>query len=185
MSHSALIRGARFTGFAVLLLALFTVPCAAAPAPSEPVKLVVIVSVDGLSWSRLDGYRPWYEAGFKRLLGESQVETACNYQHLNTETGPGHASIGTGEAPSIHGIVANRWVEANTNGIGLRRLYCTDQPDTSRLPGPHVPLPFWGGPFKAEERKETCTPYDLAPTLADVLGIPLTVKTGKSLLPRR
>src|SRR5262249_2511318 len=57
------------------------------------------------------------------------------YGHLNTETGPGHASLGTGAPPRVHGIVANRWFEANPNGRGLRRLYCTDQPDTARVPG--------------------------------------------------
>ncbi len=127
-------RGARAAGLAALLL-LLAVPSPAAPAVAEPVKLVVIVSVDGLSWPRLASYRDWYEAGFKRLLKESQVETSCFYGHLNTETGPGHASLGTGAPPRVHGIVANRWFEANPSGVGLRRLYCTDQPDPSRVPG--------------------------------------------------
>lgn len=96
---------------------------------------MVIVSVDGLSWPRLESYRPWYEAGFKRLLTEARVETSCFYGHLNTETGPGHASLGTGAPPRVHGIVANRWFEAHPSGVGLRRLYCTDQPDPTRLPG--------------------------------------------------
>ena len=117
------------------LLFFLVLPSHAAPAPEEPVKLVVVVSIDGLSWPRLASYRPWYEAGFKRLLAESQVQTSCFYRHLNTETGPGHASLGTGAPPSVHGIVANRWFEANPNGVGLRRLYCTDQPDPSRVPG--------------------------------------------------
>ncbi|HJX29791.1 MAG TPA: alkaline phosphatase family protein [Thermoanaerobaculia bacterium] len=127
-------RGARGVGLAALLFFL-VLPCHAAPAPEEPVKLVVVVSIDGLSWPRLASYRPWYEAGFKRLLGESQVQTSCFYRHLNTETGPGHASLSTGAPPNVHGIVANRWFEANPNGVGLRRLYCTDQPDPSRVPG--------------------------------------------------
>lgn len=63
------------------------------------------------------------------------METGCHYAHLNTETGPGHASLGTGAPPRVTGIVANRWFEANPNGQGLRRLYCTDQPDPSRVPG--------------------------------------------------
>jgi len=99
------------------------------------VKLVVVVAVDGLSWPRLQGYAPWFGEGLKRLLSESQVETECHYGHLNTETGPGHASLGTGAPPRVTGIVANRWFEANPSGQGLRRLYCTDQPDNGRLPG--------------------------------------------------
>ncbi|HEV8578115.1 MAG TPA: alkaline phosphatase family protein [Thermoanaerobaculia bacterium] len=140
MNLPALMRGARAAGLAALLF-VFSPSGHAAPAPAEPVKLVVIVSVDGLSWPRLASYRDWYEAGFKRLLKESQVETSCFYQHLNTETGPGHASLGTGAPPNVHGIVANRWFETNPSGVGLRRLYCTDQPDPSRVPG--QPLLFY------------------------------------------
>ena len=134
MNLPAFRRRARAAGLAALFFFL-SYPGHAALAPPEPVKLVVIVSVDGLSWPRLESYRPWYEAGFKRLLKEGRVETSCFYRHLNTETGPGHASLGTGAPPSVHGIVANRWFEANSNGVGLRRLYCTDQSDPSRVPG--------------------------------------------------
>ncbi len=118
------------------LALLFSAVAEAAPANAPPpVKLVGVVSVDGLGWPRLAGYREWFDGGFARLLAEGQVETSCRYQHLNTETGPGHASLGTGAPPRVHGIVANRWFEANPNGQGLRRLYCTDQPDVSRVPG--------------------------------------------------
>jgi arylsulfatase A-like enzyme len=110
-----------------LLLLVATLRPAAATSVNEPLKLVVIVAVDGLSWPRLDGYRPWYEAGLKRLLNESQVQTACFYRHLNTETGPGHASLGTGAPPRVHGIVANRWLEPDADGAGLHRVYCADQ----------------------------------------------------------
>jgi|CXWL01.1.fsa_nt_gi hypothetical protein len=107
-----------------------------ATAAAEPVKLVVVVSVDGLSWPLLERYASWFDGGLHRLLAESQVETACHYRHLNSETGPGHASLGTGAPPRVHGIVANRWFEADPGGTGaLGRIYCTDQPDTSRVPG--------------------------------------------------
>src|SRR5262249_39927968 len=67
--------------------------------------------------------------GLARLLADGQVEAETRYAHLNTETGPGHASLGTGAPPRVHGIVANRWFE------GGRRVYCTDQPDVGRVPG--------------------------------------------------
>ena len=53
-------------------------------------RLVVVVSVDGLSWDRLVYYRPWYVAGFKRLLDESRVEAESAvppHQHRD-RTGP-------------------------------------------------------------------------------------------------
>lgn len=119
---------------AALLIACCVVPVAAEPAKT-PVKLAVIIAVDGLSWPTLERYRPWLHGGLARLLEEGQVETGANYAHLNTETGPGHASLGTGAPPRVHGIVANRWYEAPSEGSPAKRYYCTDQPDTGRVPG--------------------------------------------------
>jgi len=84
--------------------------------PSRTPRLAVIIAVDGLGWGRLEQYRPWFTAGFKRLLDEGQVETACRYRHLNTETGPGHSSLSTGAPPRVSGIVANRWFEQAADG---------------------------------------------------------------------
>lgn len=112
-------------------------PAAALPSP----KLAVVIAVDGLSWARLEGYRPWFTAGFKRLLDEGHVERAARYQHLNTETGPGHASLGTGAPPRVTGIVTNSWFEAGADG-SLHTVYCTDQGDPAApekgrsIPGP-------------------------------------------------
>jgi hypothetical protein len=101
-----------------------------APAP----KLAVIVSVDGLSEARLMSYRSWYVAGLKRLLEEGRVESEARYLHLNTETGPGHASLGTGAPPRVHGIVINSWYEEKA-GRGQVPVYCTDQPGTAAAGG--------------------------------------------------
>jgi hypothetical protein len=102
---------------------------AAAPKPARVPKprpsLAVMIAVDGLAWPRLAQYRPWFVAGFKRLLDEGHIETACRYRHLNTETGPGHASIATGTPPRVHGIVGNAWYERDAGGTALR-IYCTD-----------------------------------------------------------
>jgi arylsulfatase A-like enzyme len=48
-----------------------------------------------------------------------------------------------------------------------------------------VPLVFWGGPFHAGRRDREATPYDLAPTLAELLGLRLPEATGRSLLDTR
>jgi arylsulfatase A-like enzyme len=48
----------------------------------------------------------------------------------------------------------------------------------------HVPLVFWGTPFPAGRRDRDTTPYDLAPTLAELLGVTLPDATGRSLLGR-
>ena len=114
---------------------------ASAPPARSP-KLAVLVSVDGLQMKRLLDYRPYFVAGLKRLLDEGHVERNAHYAHLNTETGPGHASLGTGAPPRVTGIVANRWFEPRPDG-SLRPVYCTDQefvdPETKTvgfMPGP-------------------------------------------------
>jgi hypothetical protein len=110
---------------------------AAAPTPAPKPKLAVVISVDGLSFARLESYRPLYAAGLKRLLDEGFVERAARYGHLNTETGPGHASLGTGAPPRVTGIVLNSWFEQGEDGA-LRNVYCTDQKDASgrKIAGP-------------------------------------------------
>jgi hypothetical protein len=106
------------TASILLVFALGTGSPQAAPRPESPAspRLAVIIAIDGLGWARLEQYRPWFVAGFKRLLDEGQVETACRYRHLNTETGPGHSSLSTGAPPRVTGIVANRWFEQNPDG---------------------------------------------------------------------
>jgi hypothetical protein len=47
----------------------------------------------------------------------------------------------------------------------------------------HVPLIFWGGPFQPEASSAETTPYDLAPTLAQLLRLDLADAVGKSRLP--
>jgi hypothetical protein len=115
-------------GLLVCVSVRLSAPAAPAPpAPPKP-KLAVVVAVDGLSYARLESYRALYTSGLKRLLDEGFVEKAARYQHLNTETGPGHASLGTGAPPRVTGIVLNSWYEAGSDG-NLRNVYCTDQKD--------------------------------------------------------
>ena len=125
----------------VLALALAAPALLAGPAPT-PVpapkpKLAVVISVDGLSYARLESYRPLYTSGLKRLLDEGFALRAARYQHLNTETGPGHASLGTGAPPRVTGIVLNSWFQPGPGG-GLVNVYCTDQKDATgkKIAGP-------------------------------------------------
>src|SRR5512135_775482 len=121
-----------FPAFVTWVLAVVAVLAApgggtAPPAAAPPARLAVLVVLDGLSWDALTGARPAFTSGLKRLLDEGLVEGACRYRHLNTETGPGHASLSTGAPPSVHGIVANDWQEKGPDGK-LRRIYCAEKP---------------------------------------------------------
>jgi predicted AlkP superfamily pyrophosphatase or phosphodiesterase len=112
---------------------------ASAPPAGSP-KLAVLVSIDGLQMKRLLDYRPHFVAGLKRLLDEGHVERNAHFAHLNTETGPGHASLGTGAPPRVTGIVANRWFEPRKDG-SLRPVYCTDQDYVDPATGATVFIP--------------------------------------------
>ena len=48
-------------GILPLFVLAAKVSASAPAAPQPPVKLVVVVVVDGLSWPRLDGYRGWLD----------------------------------------------------------------------------------------------------------------------------
>jgi hypothetical protein len=49
----------------------------------------------------------------------------------------------------------------------------------------HVPLVFWGSPFQSGRSDEDTSPYDLAPTLAELVAVRLPDAVGRSRLPRR
>jgi predicted AlkP superfamily pyrophosphatase or phosphodiesterase len=119
-----------------LLVALPAPVPAQPPPPAPPARpaLTVVLSLDGLSWPRLEHYRPWYVSGLKRLLGEGQVETGTHYRHLNTETSPGHAALSTGAPPRVTGVVANRWIEQRPDG-SMRAVGAAQQWATETVPG--------------------------------------------------
>ncbi len=102
----------------------------------------MIIAVDGFTWERLNAWRPWFHAGLKRLLEEGAVATECRYAHLNTVTGPGHASLATGAPPRVHGIPLNEWFVPNAARTAMEEVYSATQPiagspeGSSTMPGP-------------------------------------------------
>ena len=113
---------------AFLSAAAFAAPAPPAASPAGPrlPGLAVIVSIDGLNWNRLADYRPYFTGGLRRLLDEGYVEQESRYRHLNTETAPGHAALGTGAPPRVTGIIVNQWFAPKPDGT-LGGVYCTDQ----------------------------------------------------------
>ncbi len=140
----------------VLAALLLVVPaCAQAEAMPERPRLVVLCVVDQLaSWVFEQG-RPFFAAdgGFRRLLDKGAHFPQCAYQHACTETGPGHATIGTGAPAATHGIVRNAWWSPHDGKV----VYCVEEtmkalPDLpegkDRGPG-RLLLPTLGGSLKA------------------------------------
>ncbi|MCE7041384.1 alkaline phosphatase PafA [Dyadobacter sp. CY312] len=84
-------------------------------------KLVVGVVVDQMRYDYLYRFYDKYsQGGFKRILGEGFNCRNHHYHYALTVTAAGHASVYTGSAPSVHGIVGNDWFDSHLN----KRIYC-------------------------------------------------------------
>ncbi|MFL6334646.1 MAG: alkaline phosphatase family protein [Pyrinomonadaceae bacterium] len=88
---------------------------AGAPATAVQTKrprLVLLIAVDQFRYDYLERFGDLYGAGgLRRLLRDGASWTDCNYDHVPTETAPGHATMLTGAWPSETGIIANLWYD--------------------------------------------------------------------------
>jgi predicted AlkP superfamily pyrophosphatase or phosphodiesterase len=78
----------------------------------QGIRLVLQITVDGLRGDLLDRYRAGFgKDGFNLLSRQGAVYTNAHYQHANTETIVGHATLATGATPAQHGMVGNVWFD--------------------------------------------------------------------------
>ncbi|MFN8355588.1 MAG: alkaline phosphatase PafA [Spirosomataceae bacterium] len=90
--------------------------------PAAP-KLVIGIVVDQMRYDYLYRYASKYSGGgFKRMMNDGFNCRNNHYHYALTVTAAGHASIYTGSAPAIHGIVGNEWY---SQALG-RSVYCTE-----------------------------------------------------------
>ena len=78
----------------------------------DPPKLILQITVDALRGdlpSRFDSMLG--EGGFRYLMDHGIHYSNAHYQHANTETIVGHASLATGTVPAVHGMVGNVWFD--------------------------------------------------------------------------
>jgi predicted AlkP superfamily pyrophosphatase or phosphodiesterase len=79
---------------------------------SADIRLVLQVVVDGLRGDLLKRYADGFgDRGFKYLMQSGTVYGNAHYQHANTETIVGHATLATGTFPSQHGMIGNVWFD--------------------------------------------------------------------------
>jgi len=93
----------------------------ASPAQGEHPRLIVLISVDQLRGDLLLRYDSLFTGGLRRLMDRSAYFTAAAHDHAETETGPGHATLGTGVWPSHSGMVSNDFFIQRAGG--WRRVY--------------------------------------------------------------
>ncbi len=81
-------------------------------------RLVLQLTVDGLRADLLTrAAENFGEGGFRYLLENGTVFANTHYQHANTETIVGHATLATGAHPSVHGMTGNVWYDAEAKEL--------------------------------------------------------------------
>jgi predicted AlkP superfamily pyrophosphatase or phosphodiesterase len=128
----------------------------------EPVRLAVLVVFDQMRGDypfRWEGL--FSDRGFRRFLRDGAAYQNCRYPYACTVTGAGHASLATGAAPRIHGVVGNDWYERSTG----ESVYCATHPRYKSVPAE---------PSRSGDGSDTGAGAGwpgrlLAPTLADAL----------------
>src|ERR1700679_3669451 len=110
------IRKALAAALAALISLLPVVPARADAYYATP-KLVIVLVIDQFRGDYLDRYRNDFKtpSGFNLFLKRGAYFTDCYYDYVNTETAPGHSSIGTGAYSNGHGIALNNWWDLSRN----------------------------------------------------------------------
>jgi predicted AlkP superfamily pyrophosphatase or phosphodiesterase len=108
----------RFAGILIVVLAILAPAAPAAPEASPAPRLILQVTIDQLRGDLPGRYRDRLgEGGFRYLMEKGAWYVNAHYQHANTETAVGHATLATGADPSRHGIVANDWIDQKTGAF--------------------------------------------------------------------
>ncbi len=120
-------------------------------------RLVVIVSVDQLSYEYLERFRAGFRAGdfFRQVEARGAWYSQAHHRHAFTVTAPGHAVLMTGSYPHRNGILGNDWYNRQTGKMG----YCVEDSG----------FPIVGTPAGSAELKGVSPRSLTAETLGDVL----------------
>jgi len=95
------------------LLITLCLPTADAQQSESEIRLVLQITIDGLRADLLARYSNRFDDdGFAYLKEKGTVFANAHYQHANTETIVGHATLATGAQPSVHGMTGNVWFDA-------------------------------------------------------------------------
>jgi len=114
------------------LAALLLTLSGTAEAQTQPtVKLVLQITIDGLRADLINRYQAGFgKDGFFYLMKKGIVYTNAQYQHANTETIVGHATLATGTFPSQHGMIGNVWFDREAGELA----YNIEDADAPLLP---------------------------------------------------
>ena len=108
---------------ALLSAAVMAGALAQSAQPERPTLIVQIV-IDQMRGEYVERYRSQWTEGLHRLVDEGAYFPNARYPYAVTVTCAGHASIGTGTTPSVHGMVMNEWWDRALK----RRIACATDP---------------------------------------------------------
>jgi hypothetical protein len=116
------------------MLSMLVSAVALAATAADAPRLTVVISIDQFRADYLNRFDDLYlpaqgkdgVGGFKWLAETGANFVNAHYSHVPTETGPGHAVIGTGSAPGLNGIIGNDWFDRKTG----KNLYCVSDADS-------------------------------------------------------
>jgi predicted AlkP superfamily pyrophosphatase or phosphodiesterase len=92
-------------------------------------KLVVVIVVDQMRGDYPVRYASLLEHGLKRLTTQGAWYRNAAYPYLSTVTCAGHSTIGTGTLPWHHGMIANGWLDRETQRV----VTCNADPSTAEV----------------------------------------------------
>jgi predicted AlkP superfamily pyrophosphatase or phosphodiesterase len=101
-----------------------TIVWASPAAPADPPKLAVILVVDQMRADFVDRFQDRWTGGLKRMVSEGAWFSEAAYPYLTTVTCAGHATIGTGSFPHVHGIFQNNWWDRELK----KQVICNEDP---------------------------------------------------------
>lgn len=85
---------------------------------AEPPRLVVQIVVSSMRAEDLNRYAGNFsDEGFLRLVRGGTFYPESHYDYLHTSTPVSLATLTTGANPSVHGIVAERWIDYVNNNV--------------------------------------------------------------------
>lgn len=103
--------------FSLLFISLLATSCFSEKTHKQP-KLILQITVDALRGDLPGRFNSVLgEGGFRYLMDEGIHYSNANYQHANTETIVGHASLATGTVPAAHGMIGNVWFDREKNRL--------------------------------------------------------------------
>ncbi len=154
-----------------LLLAAF-----AAPVQAAPPKIVVNIVVSQMRYDYLVRFtQNMPEGGFRRFMNEGAVFLDARYNFMQTITPATLATLTTGADPSMHGVVATKWIDYTTNkAVGLIDdqsaigLNCDD--GNGKYSNVNITTPTLGDRLAEEKRDSRLVTVAIDPISAVVMG---------------